>query len=243
MCRGWCPRPRQLRNGRGPYRICGRSARSEATASATSLTRTIGSRSRSSRPSSHVPTPITGLFILSASAISESVPNSPPTATTASALLATIALRASPNPVASATVRCRDASTRSSPGRIPMETPPTPSAPPAAAFITPPSPPHTRTHPASARARPSASAVVSSHSVALLAPITAMYGEAIAAEYVSPGRDSVVMHGDELHELVAARDVLLHHDPEVGRVELDRDDVRLEPRPLVRAHDVLHRAE
>src|SRR3954468_1592352 len=242
MCRGWCPRPGQLRNGRGPYRICGRSARSEATASATSLTRTIGSRSRSSRPSSHVPIPITGLLILSASAISESVPNSPPTATTASELRATIALRASPNPVAIATVTYRDASSRSSPGKIPIDTPPTASAPRAAAFITPPSPPHTSTHPASASARPSDSAVVSSHSVALLAPITAMYGEAIAAEYRSPAwaAHSVVMHRDQTHELVAARDVLLQHDPEVRRVHLERDDVGLQPRPLVGAHDVAH---
>ena len=45
----------------------------------------IGSRSRSSRPSSQVPIPITGVPILRASAISERVPNSPPTAITASA--------------------------------------------------------------------------------------------------------------------------------------------------------------
>jgi hypothetical protein len=54
---------------------------------------------------SHVPSPTTGFPILSASAISESVPNSPCTAITTSAVRTTIALRASPIPVATATVR------------------------------------------------------------------------------------------------------------------------------------------
>ena len=52
--------------------------------------------------SSQVPRPTTGLPARSARAISERVPNSPPTATTASALATTMAFRASPRPVATA---------------------------------------------------------------------------------------------------------------------------------------------
>ena len=98
--------------------------------------------------------PTTGLPIFSASAISESVPNSPCTAITTSAVRTTIALRASPIPVATAIVRYGLASSRESLGRIPTERPPASAQPPAAASITPPMPPQTRTAPASATPPP-----------------------------------------------------------------------------------------
>ena len=55
--------------------------------------------------SSQVESPTTGFPIFRAKAISESVPNSPEMAMTASAARTTSALRASPNPVGTATVR------------------------------------------------------------------------------------------------------------------------------------------
>src|SRR5438132_1053169 len=93
-----------------------------------------------------------------AMAISESVPQPPPIAITALAARTISALRISPIPVASATSMSGFASRGSFPGRMPTVSPPACFAPRAAAAITPPSPPHSRTAPRSAIRRPTAGA-------------------------------------------------------------------------------------
>src|SRR5207253_1158161 len=80
-----------------------------------------------------------------ANPISDSVPNSPPTATTASAARTTSPLRSSPSPVAMATTTCGFAALRSLPGRMPTVSPPSRRAPRQAASITPDRPPQTTT--------------------------------------------------------------------------------------------------
>src|SRR5512132_2402060 len=112
----------------------------------------------------------------SASAISDSVPGPPPTATTASAARTTSPLRSSPNPVGIATSTQPLAAERSSPGRSPTVVPWRERAPRQAASITPPSPPVTMVAPASASSAPTSSASAHCASVASIpAPTTATY--------------------------------------------------------------------
>src|SRR3954452_1713288 len=128
---------------------------------------------------SHVPTPTTGRPSLSASAISESVPKLPPTATSPSAARTTRPLRSSPRPVAMTTVTHGLAAARSVPGSSPTVTPPASPAPREAAAMTPPRPPQTTTAPARASSRPTSYAVASSWAVASPEPTTAMYRVAV----------------------------------------------------------------
>src|ERR1700759_1522085 len=93
---------------------------------------------------------------LSARAISDSVPDAPPTAMTASAAPTTRALRTSPRPVGSAICTHSLASRRSVPGRIPITVAPASRAPPRG-------PPHAAAPPAGdddAAGRPQATADV-----------------------------------------------------------------------------------
>src|SRR3954469_25540382 len=141
---------------------------------------------------SHVPTPTTGRPSLSASAISESVPKPPPTATTPSVARTTRPLRSSPIPLAIATVSHWWAAVRSGPGRSPTVTPPASLAPRHAAAMTPPRPPQTSTAPARASAWPTSSAAAFSSASASPAPTTAMYwvGAATAGSVTrAPARD------------------------------------------------------
>jgi hypothetical protein len=93
--------------GRVSRSAIARSASRSASRTASSgvVARTMVSTGTPAFESSHVPSPTIGLPILSASAISESVPNSPWIAITASAVRTTTAFLASPIPVATATVR------------------------------------------------------------------------------------------------------------------------------------------
>src|SRR5439155_3027084 len=120
--------------------------------------------------------PTTGRPSFSASAISESVPKPPPTATTASDARTTSPLRSSPIPVGTATVTHAFAAERSSPGSSPIVSPPAACAPRHAAAITPPSPPQTTTAPAAASSPPTSSASRSCSDAASPGPTTAMYG-------------------------------------------------------------------
>src|SRR3954454_10218015 len=144
-----------------------------------------------SSPSTQLPTPKTGFPLERANAISASVPQAPPIATTASAARATRPLRISPRPVGRLTSRWAFASERSSPGRMPTVVPPACFAPRDAASITPPRPPVTTVAPSSASRRPADSACSSCSAVAELAPITATYSCASAkfgSEPVTPAR-------------------------------------------------------
>ena len=94
-----------------------------------------------------------------ASAISLSVPQLQPTATTASAARTSRPLRSSPRPVGSVNVFSGAAPARSGPGSSPIAVPPASLAPRAAACITPFMPPVSTTAPRSASPRPTARAV------------------------------------------------------------------------------------
>jgi nucleoside-triphosphatase THEP1 len=106
---------------------------------------------RPSLASSQVPSPTTGRPSLRAKAISERVPNSPPTAMTADAVRTMMTLRASPIPVTMGISTCGLASAALKPGSMPIVSPPADLAPRQAATITPPMPPQMRIAPASAR--------------------------------------------------------------------------------------------
>src|SRR5215467_2932787 len=129
-----------------------------STASAASRARTISPAGTPRLESSQVSIPTTGFPVFSASAISDSVPNSPPMAMTTSAARTTSAFRASPSPVGIATSTQAFASPRSVPGRIPTVVPPVDFAPRQTASITPPRPPQTTTARRLASSRPTSSA-------------------------------------------------------------------------------------
>src|SRR3954453_11920563 len=162
------------------------------------------------RPSSQVSSPITGLPAFNASAISLSVPQAPPIATTASAARTMSALRASPSPVGIASTTHPFASSRSEPGSNPTVVPPRERAPRHAASITPPSPPHTSTAPAAAIPAPTSSAASSSSGSARSGPTTAIQG---ASGGTIPSRyrpraladdevDELARHDDDLDHLL-----------------------------------------
>src|SRR5581483_5804944 len=125
-----------------------------------------------------------------ACAISDSVPQPPPTAITALADATTARLRAWPRPVATTCEQCSLASPGSAPGRIPITVPPAPAAPRAAASIAPPSPPHTTTAPASASRRPTSSASAATSGAAAPGPMTAIAGARfrVASPLAAPAR-------------------------------------------------------
>lgn len=125
---------------------------------------------------SHPLITIVGLLVRTASAISLSVPQLPPTTITASALLTTRPLRSSPRPVGKATERKAFPFTREFPGRSPTVIPPSLCAPRHTASMTPPSPPQITMHCCCARSLPSRWAVSTSDDVAASGPTTATYG-------------------------------------------------------------------
>src|ERR1700722_15437164 len=103
--------------GAVPWRAWRARVTAWATAWAGSVARTTAWSATPARPSSQVSRPMTGIPAFRANAISDNVPYSPPTATTASAARTTNALRASPRPVGMAMSTCGLASARWRPGR------------------------------------------------------------------------------------------------------------------------------
>ena len=142
----------------GLARAGGRAFSAESSSARATAAAGSGATSISPRPRSHVSRPTTGVPFLIASAISDSVPHSPPMATTASAARTTRPLRSSPMPVGIATVTNGFAVYRWRDGSRPTVMPPAACAPRHAASMTPPKPPQTRIAPGASDEAPTSSA-------------------------------------------------------------------------------------
>src|SRR3954469_14543958 len=175
-------------------------------------TASSGSAARTMPSMSHEPSPITGVPVRSARAISDRVRGLPPTATSASELRTIRPLRSSPSPVATAMSTQPLAARRSSPGSSASVTPRRDFAPRLGASLTPPKPPVTTTAPAPARPAPTSSASHCSCSEASAGPTTATYGVPATDPPASATYDDVdqLARHDDLLEHVLAVDVRLH---------------------------------
>src|SRR4030065_1923476 len=121
------------------------AARAFSTASLGVLEEIIDLTNRPFLESDQVFSPMTGILLRRAQAISERVPYWPPMAITACAELTTITFRASPTPVTMGISTYGLASSRLFPGRIPTRFPFAERAPLQDAAIPPPHPPPTKT--------------------------------------------------------------------------------------------------